>query len=46
MIDVSCCIIMYFHYLVFLCVVFKRIVSNTSILGDVSIVKKVSSASD
>ena len=39
------CIILYFHYLVFCVLHLKKIVSNISILGDVSIVKSVSSAS-
>ena len=38
--------ILYFHYLVFCVLHLKKIVSNVSILGDVSIVKSVSSASD
>ena len=40
------CIILYFHYLVFCVLHLKKIVSNVSILGDVSIVKSVRSASD
>ena len=40
------CKILYFHYLVSCVLHLKKIVSNASILGDVSIVKSVSSASD
>ena len=40
------CKILYFHYLVFCVLHLKKIVSNVSILSDVSIVKSVSSASD
>ena len=48
MIDVrrANCKTLYFHYLVFRVLHFKKIVSNVSILGDVSIIKSVSSASD
>ena len=40
------CIILYFHYLVFCVLHLKKIVSNGSSKGDVSIVTSVSSASD
>ena len=40
------CKILYFHYPVFCVVHLKKTVSNVSILGDVSIVKSISSARD